>query len=141
MVKKKFHKGLGQTALQNCRNLGSDRGNTDHRDWPELGAKDLRRWDEFNSRTFKTLYRSLWKLSVNCPSLKTPPRQMTHITGEDSIEKLLAAVFQINIGIVLEDISNELGREIWLGATSLCDFGSSVRVGVYKSLEWGLFYF
>lgn len=53
---------------------------------------------------------------------------MTYVTAEDSIENLLAAVFQASIGQLFENLTSTLGREIWLGAGSLCDLGSNVIV-------------
>ena len=136
----KFHELIAQVALPNVQNLGSSTGNSWHRDWPDLAVADVMDWKEFNEQTFEYLYAQLWKSSVDCPSLKKPPKQMTYVTGEDSIEKLLAAVFQVSIGHLFENIKSVLGREIWLGAGSLCDLGSNVNSHLFVDVVQSLLY-
>ena len=122
----KFNEFIAQAALPKIQNLGNDTGNSWHKDWPDVTAADVTDWEEFNEQTFEYLYGYLWKSSVDCPSLRKPPNQMTYVTAEDSIENLLAAVFQVSIGQLFENLKSILGREIWLGAGSLCDLGSNV---------------
>jgi hypothetical protein len=133
----KFNEFIAQVALPKVQNLGSSMGNSYHKDWPDVAAANVTDWEEFNEQTFEYLYGYLWKSSVDCSSLKKPPKQMTYVTGEDSIEKLLAAVFQFSIGHLFENLKSMLGREIWLGAGSLCNLGSNVLAqysGIVHSL-------
>lgn len=126
--KMKFKEFIAQAALPNIQNLGNDVGNSWHKDWPDVNAADVTDWEEFNVQTFEYLYGYLWTSSIDCSSLRNPPKQMTYVTAEDSVENLLAAVFQVSMGQLFENLKSTLGREIWLGAGSLCDLGSNVIV-------------
>lgn len=122
----KFKELIAQVALLKVQNLWGSVGNSYHKDWPDVAAANVTNWEEFSEQTFEYLYGYLWKSSVDCSSLKKPPNQMTYVTGEDSIEKLLCSSFSISIGHLFENLKSTLGREIWLGAGSLCNLGSNV---------------
>lgn len=129
----KFKEIVGLVALPKVQNVGGTGSNTVHPDWPFITMDNIKQWKEFDDRTFAYLYDLIWNLSIDFQPFKTPSASLTFITGEDSVVRLLWAVFQVCIGNLFKAIESKLERTIWLGAGSLCNLGSNVTLFLFAS--------
>jgi hypothetical protein len=131
----KFKEITSLVALPKVQNVGGTGSNTVHPDWPFITVNNIKKWNEFDDRTFAYLYDTIWNLPIDFQPFKPPPASMTLITGEDSVVGLLWAVFQVHIGHLFKAIESKLERMIWLGAGSLCNLGSNVTFFLFASPE------